>query len=144
MAKRVRWGRALLNGFVVCLVGSAMYMLPGFAYGVQRASELGPPTSTTSAVGRQIGSEIAFLWEGDWRLLALAIDIVTGLLVLWRARVVAMGAGQSRWLNGLLVGLVPALLWMPFIFLGGPVLAQVLTLAAYLAAGTVGGLLARA
>ena len=143
MMKEVRWRRALLNGFIVCIIGAAMYMLPSWGHGFRRGFELGPTAADPSAVNVQIYEEISALWRGDWLWLAVLIDVITGLLILWRARAVAMNSGPSRWINGLVVGAVPVALWLPFTFFGGAELMDVVSFLIYLGAGVAGGLLAR-
>ena len=70
--------------------------------------------------------------------------LIVALLILWRGRAVAMGTGESRWVNGLVVGATAAVFSLVFVLCGGFDLSTLVTIAVYLVAGVAGGLLARA
>jgi hypothetical protein len=65
------------------------------------------------------------------------------VITLWRAWAVANGTWHMRWLNGLIVGAVPAVLSLLLGFCGGYDVLDLVTIGVYLGAGVAGGLLAR-
>ena len=91
----------------------------------------------------RISQEVAALYTGNWLLIG-ALILIAALIILWRARAVAMGTGPSRWINGLVVGATAAVLSLVFVLCGGLGLDTVVTIVVYLGAGVVGGWLARA
>jgi putative membrane protein (TIGR04086 family) len=137
----IRWGKALLNGLLAWFLGFVLYMIPSFVYGTWLGFRLGREAQDPSALGRQISEQIASVYAENWVITALLIVVIV-LLVLWRARVVAKGTGQRRWVNGLIVGAVPAALSLLFVACGGFGWLDVISMAIYLAAGAIGGLLA--
>lgn len=137
----VRWGRALLNGLFVWLISLVVFMLPGFLYAFWFGAQLGPEAQDYAALSQQISQEISAMYEqSPWLIVALIV--IVALLVFWRARAVARGTWRMRWLNGLLVGAVPAVLSLLFILCGGPDLLDAVAVVVYLLAGLVAGLTA--
>ena len=140
---KVRGGKAILNGFIAWLIGFIIYMIPSFAYAFWLAFQMVPTTTDYTAMSARISQEVAALYTGNWLLIG-ALILIAALIILWRARAVAMGTGGSRWINGLVVGAVPAVLSLVFVLCGGLGLDTVVTIVVYLGAGVVGGWLARA
>ncbi len=140
--KKVRWGKAILNGFIAWLIAFAINMLVGIGYSVVVLGRLMPTAKDYTAMGEQIGREVAALFAGNW-LLSGALILIAALIIIWRARAVAMRTGKSRWINGLVVGATAALLSLVFVLCGEFGLDTVVTILVYLGSGVVGGLLAR-
>ncbi len=140
---KVRWGKAILNGFIAWLIGFVINMAVAIGYSFIVWGRLMPSATDYTAMGEQIGREVAALYAGNWLLIG-ALMLITALLILWRARAVAMRTGQSRWLNGLVVGATAAVLSLVLVLCGEFGLDTVVTIVVYLGAGVVGGLLARA
>jgi len=140
--EKVRWGKALLNGFVAWIIGVVIYMIPSFVYAAWLVFQLVPTMTDSTAISTEISQRIAAMYTGNWLLIG-ALVLIAALIILWRARAVATGTGQSRWINGLVVGAVAAVLSLVFVLCGGFDLSTVVTIVVYLGAGVVGGLLAR-
>ncbi|MGB2774831.1 MAG: hypothetical protein WBF31_21175, partial [Anaerolineae bacterium] len=111
-------GKALLNGLLAWFIGFALYMLPAFVVAFPLAFEMGPQKQGSAAISQQISQKIATLYAGSW-LLQVGLIVVVGLLVVWRAWVVAKGSEQRQLVSGLLVGAVPALLTPVLLAWGG-------------------------
>jgi len=138
----MRWDRALLNGLFVWLVSLVIYMIPAFAYAFMLAARLGRGAQDYAALGQQIRQQISGLYEGNWFLLG-GLLVIVAVLIFWRARVVARGTWNTRWLNGLIVGAVPAALSWLLVLCGGFDVMDIVTSVVYLGAGLLGGLAAR-
>ena len=138
----IRWGRAILNGFLAWLLGFILYMIPSFVKAFQLVFAGGPPTDASAVDGQAISAEIAEMYASSlW--LAIGFIVIIVLLVLWRARAVATGTGQSKITNGLVVGAVPALLTLVFLACGGFGVDSIVSMVLYLGAGALGGYLAK-
>ena len=138
----VRWGKALLNGLFVWLISLIIHMIPAFVFAFWRGAQLGSQSQDYGALSQQISQEISAMYAESWALIA-ALVVITAVLILWRARAVANGTWHMRWLNGLIVGAVPAVLSLSFVLCGGLGLMDAVTIAVYLVTGLVGGLSAR-
>jgi hypothetical protein len=138
----MRWDRALLNGLFVWLVSLVIYMVPAFAYAFMLAAQLGPGAQDYAALSQQISQQISDLYEGNWFLLG-GLLVIVAVLIFWRARVVARGTWNTRWLNGLIVGAIPAVLSWLFVLCGGFDVFDIVTSVVYLGVGLLGGLAAR-
>lgn len=138
----VRWGKAILNGLFVWLISLVIFMVPAFLYGTVLGAQLGPEMQDPAAVGQEISQRISELYAGSW-LLLLGLAVITAVLIFWRAQSVANGTWDKRWLNGLIVGAVPAVLSLLFVLCGGFDVWNVVNLVLYAAAGILGGLSAR-
>ena len=138
----VRWGKAILNGLFVWLISLVIFMVPAFLYGTVLGAQLGPGMQDPAAVGQEISQRISELYAGSW-LLLLGLAVITAVLIFWRAQSVANGTWDKRWLNGLIVGAVPAVLSLLFVLCGGFDVWNVVNLVLYAAAGILGGLSAR-
>ena len=138
----LRVGRALLNGLFVWLLSLAVYLVPVFAYVFARSMQLSPATADYGALGEQIAGEVSTIFAENW-LLVIALVAITAVLTLWRARAVAQGTWHLRWLNGLIVGIVPAVLSLLFTVCGGFDVLDAITIGVYVLMGLLGGLVAR-
>ncbi|MFZ1403306.1 MAG: hypothetical protein WAW03_09490 [Anaerolineae bacterium] len=136
-------GKALLNGLLAWFIGFALYMLPAFVVAFPLAFEMGPQKQGSAAISQQISQKIATLYAGSW-LLQVGLIVVVGLLVVWRAWVVAKGSEQRQLVSGLLVGAVPALLTPVLLAWGGFGWVDIVAMLVCLAAGVTGGYLAKA
>ena len=136
-------GKALLNGLLAWFIGFALYMLPAFVVAFRLAFEMGPRKQGSAAISQQISQKIATLYAGSW-LLQVGLIVVVGLLVVWRAWVVAKGSEQRQLVSGLLVGAVPALLTPVLLAWGGFGWVDIVAMLVCLAAGVTGGYLAKA
>lgn len=138
----LRVSRAVLNGLFVWLVSVAVAMVPAFLYSVWRGAALAPQTQDPAGAAGQIAREVADLYSGN-SLLVIGVVVITVVLIVWRASAVAKGSWHMRWANGLLVGAVPAVLSLVSVLCGGLSTLDLVTVGLYLAAGLVGGLIAR-
>ena len=138
----LRVGRALLNGLFVWLLSLAVYSVPAFAYAFARSMQLGPGAPDYGALGAQIAGEVSTIFAENW-LLVVALVAITAVLTLWRARAVARGTWHLRWLNGLIVGIVPAVLSLLFTVCGGFDMLGAISIGVYVLMGLLGGLVAR-
>lgn len=137
----VHWGRAISNGLFVWIISLIIFMMPGFVYSIWLGAQLGPQAQDYGALSQQISQEISTMY-GQNLWLVVALMVIIGVLIFWRARSVAKGTWSRRWLNGLIVGAVPAVLSLLFVLCGGPDLLDAATVVVYLAAGLLGGLTA--
>ncbi|MBU0493482.1 MAG: hypothetical protein KKA73_16460 [Chloroflexi bacterium] len=124
-------------------IGLVIYFIPSFVYAFWLAFQMAPTTTDYMSMSTRISQEIATIYSENWLLIG-ALMLIAALIILWRARAVAMGTGQSRWINGLVVGATAAVFSLVFVLCGGVDLSTVVTIVVYLGAGVVGGLLARA
>ena len=138
----IRWGKALLNGLFVWLISVALTMLPALVMGFTLGAQLGTQGGDPAATIQQISQQIAAMYTENWLLIA-GVVAITAVIALWRAWAVANGTWHMRWLNGLIVGAVPAVLSLGFGFCGGFDVLDIVTIGVYLVAGVAGGLLAR-
>jgi hypothetical protein len=138
----IRWGRAILNGLFVWLLSLIIFMLPAVLYATVLGAQLGPEMQDPAAVSQEISQRINAMYAGSW-LLIVGLIVATAVLVFWRAQAVANGTWHRRWLNGLIVGVVPAVLSLLFVLCGGFDVWDVVTLVVYVVAGVLGGLSAR-
>lgn len=138
----IRVGRAVLNGLFVWLISLAAYLVPAVAYVLVRSMQLAPTSPDYAALVEQIGQEVSAMFAENW-VLVVALVAITAVLTLWRARAVARGTWNARWLNGLIVGLVPAVLSLLFTICGGFDLLDTVTIGVYLLMGLLGGITAR-
>ena len=138
----IRWDRALLNGLFVWLLSVIIWAVPAvlFAYSLSVSGGPGAPDSATLL--SQFSGEIGRLY-GQNVLLIVGLIVITAVLVFWRARVVARGTWNLRWVNGLIVGAVPAVLSLSFVLCSGWSWLTAAAAAAHLIAGLLGGLAAR-
>ncbi|MBK9093321.1 MAG: hypothetical protein IPM84_11175 [Anaerolineae bacterium] len=104
---------------------------------------MGPQKQGSAAISQQISQKIATLYAGSW-LLQVGLIVVVGLLVVWRAWVVAKGSEQRQLVSGLIVGAVPAVLTPVLLAWGGFGWVDIVAMLVCLAAGVTGGYLAKA
>jgi hypothetical protein len=137
----MRWGRALLNGLFLWFISLVIYLMPGLLYAFWLGAQLGLEARDYGALSQRMGYEISTIYrENLW--LVVSLVVIIGVLILWRARRVAKGTWTMRWLNGLVVGAVPAVLSLLFALCGGLDQLNAITVVVYLAAGLVGGITA--
>lgn len=134
----VRWGKALLNGLLAWFIGFVAYMIPSFVYAAMLVGEMDLRNQDPTTTSQQISQKIADFYASNW-LLTAGLIVVIALLVFWRARTVAKGAGQRRWLNGLIVGAVPAALSLLFVLCGSFGLMDIVAVLVYLGVGALSG-----
>lgn len=138
----IRWGRGVLNGLFVWLLSLAVYLVPGLTYAFWLVTQQGPGDQDYGAISRQMSQDIPRLYQENW-LLLVGLIVITAVIIFWRARTVARGTWNMRWLNGLLVGVVPAVLSLLFGFCGGFDLIDAVMIGLYVVAGLLGGISAR-
>jgi hypothetical protein len=138
----VRVGRALLNGLFVWLISLVLYLLPAFLLAFWLGAQLGPGAQDYAALGQEISKRVSTMYTEQWVLTGGAI-LITAILILWRARAVSKGTWNMRWLNGLLVGLVPAVLSLLFALCGGFGIQHIVLVVVYLGAGLLAGVTAQ-
>ena len=138
----IRWDRALLNGLFVWLLTLVIWALPAVLYAYSLSATGSPDAPNYATLFTRLGGEVGVLYGQNW-LLMVALIIITAVLVFWRARVVARGTWNLRWVNGLIVGAVPAVLSLSFVLCGGWNWLTAAAAAAHLVAGLLGGLTAR-
>jgi hypothetical protein len=114
----VRWERALLNGLYVWLLSLVIWALPAVLYAYSLSTGGGSDAADSATLLARLGGAIGALYGQNW-LLIVALIVITSVLVFWRARVVARGTWNLRWVNGLIVGAVPAVLSLSFGLCGG-------------------------
>ena len=134
----LRWGRALANGLYALLLGFVLYMIPAFVVAFKMAFEMGPKGVPSAEISRQISRAIPTLYK-DSSWLGIGYTVVVALLVFWRARVVARGAGNNSVKLGLLVAAVPVLLSLVSFFARGMALSPLFDAVFLCAAGYIGG-----
>jgi hypothetical protein len=138
----IRWGRSVLNGLFVWLLSLAVYLVPGFTYGFWLVTQQDPGDQDYGALSRQMSQDIPRLYQENW-LLLVGLIVITAVIIFWRARAVARGTWNMRWLNGLLVGVVPAVLSLLFVLCGGFEVIDGVMIGLYVVAGLLGGISAR-
>ncbi len=86
--KPATWPRTILNSLTVWLAAFVVYMIPSFVVALRMGFELGPKSSDTAAVSRQIGETISGLYrESFWLPVLYAVAVI--VLVIWRG--IALG-----------------------------------------------------
>lgn len=138
---RILWIRALWNGFLALFLGFVLYMIPGLVLGFKMGFELGPKMKDSGEVGARISETISRMYQENIALM-IGYIVITGLLILWRSRVVSRGTGDRKLINGLLVGIIPAFLSLIFVFTRGISVISVVEIAAFIGMGVLGGTLA--
>lgn len=138
----IRWGKALLNGLLAWVIGFILYMIPSIIIAFRLVAEMGVQSQDPAAMSAGISERISNIYASSW-LLTVGLIVVTGLLVFWRARVVAKGSHKKAVVNGLVVGAVPAALTLAFLACGGFGWIDIVAMLVYLGAGAAGGALAR-
>jgi len=136
----MEWGKAIRNGLLSCLLGLLICLIPVVLAAFWLEAGAGRDLLTT---GRELTGKVGDLYRGNWPLIA-AILFISVVIVVWRAWAVANRTGPWRLANGLLVGLVPALLWLLFVLFGGFDPWLMAMAAVFILAGLMGGILARA
>lgn len=139
---KILWTRSILNGIVVLLAGFVLYLLPGLVLAFRMGFELGPKTKDTRETSARISSAVSQLYRDEiW--LTVGFIIITGILILWRANSVAKRTGDKRLINGLIVGAVPGLIGLSFVFSAGFNLIALLEMVVFLGMGVLGGYLVK-
>ncbi len=134
----LRWFKALLNGLLALILGFALYMIPSLVVAFRMGFELGQGGVESAEIGRQISQHISSLYrESLW--LHIGYTVVVGLLIFWRARVVAKGTGKNRIPHGLLVSSVAVVVTVLSAILTQVELSSVINLVVFCMAGYVGG-----
>jgi hypothetical protein len=139
-SNRILWIRALWNGFLALILGFVLYMIPGIIIGLKMGFDLGPKMKDSPEVTTQISETISKMYQENVMLMAGYI-ISTCLLILWRARVVTKGTGDKKLINGFLVGFIPALLGLLFIFTKGFNLISLVEIIVFIGSGLLGSTL---
>jgi hypothetical protein len=138
---RIVWIKALWNGFLALILSFVLYMIPGLILGFKMGFELGSKMKDSGEMSARISETISRMYQENI-VLMVGYIVITGLLILWRARVVSRGTVDRRLINGLLVGIVPAFLSLIFVFTRGISVISVIEIAAFIGMGILGGTLA--
>lgn len=139
---QIRWSKSILNGIVVLVVGFILYLIPGLVLAFRMGFDLGPKVKNSQEVSTKIGHAVSQLYSDEiW--FTIAFIIITGLLVLWRSSSVAKGTGNKKLINGLIVGAVPALIGLSFVFSAGFSLIALLEIIVFIGFGLWGGYLSK-
>lgn len=140
LSNRILWIKALWNSFFALLIGFAVYMLPGLIVGLKMGFELGPKMKNSPEVSAQISETISGMYQENILLIVGSI-IVTGLVILWRSRIVSRGTGDKKLINGFLVGFFPSFIGLLYIFISGFNIISVLGIVLFIGLGLLGGIL---
>lgn len=140
LSNRILWIKALWNSFLALLIGFAVYMLPGLIVSFKMGFELGPKMKNSSEVSAQISETISVMYQKN-KLLIVGYIIVTGLVILWRSRIVSRGTGDKKLINGFLVGFFPSFIGLLYIFIRGFNIISVVEIVLFIGLGLLGGIL---
>ena len=132
--------KALWNSFLALLIGFVVYMLPGLIVGFKMGFELGPKTENNSEVGARISATVSKIYQENVIFIVVSI-IVTGLAILWRSKIVSRGTGDKKLINGILVGLVPSLIGLLYIFMRGFNIISVAGVLIFTGSGLLGAII---
>jgi energy-coupling factor transporter transmembrane protein EcfT len=139
-SNRILWMRTLWNGFLALILGIVLYMIPGIIIAFKMGFDLGPKLKNSQEVTTQISETISKMYQEN-AILTAGYIISTCLLILWRARVVTKGTGDKKLINGFLVGFIPALLGLLFIFTKGFNLISLVEIIVFIGSGLLGSTL---
>jgi len=135
----MEWGKAIRNGLFAWLLSLLIFLAPVLVLALSLAEG---QDRDLLGVGREVAEQVGALYAGNWLLIG-ALVFISAVIITWLARAVANWSGPWRLANGLLVGVVPAALWLALGLLGGFELRLAVIAAVYAAAGLLGGMLAR-
>ena len=136
---KILWIKALWNSFLALIIGFVFYMLPGLIVGFKMGFELGPKMKDSPELSAQISETISGMYrENIW--LTIGYILVTGLLIFWRSRKVSKGTGDKKYINGLIVGFLPAFIGLLYIFMRGFSLHSVAVIVVFLGLGLLGSI----
>ncbi|MBK7256833.1 MAG: hypothetical protein IPI01_03240 [Ignavibacteriae bacterium] len=141
--ERFRPLRALLNGLVAVLLGWIIFLIPAFTIAISIGFDLGPQGVEQAEISRVISNRISELYRGSL-LVQLGGTLIVALLVYWRARVCASGAGAHAVRTGLVVAVVPVIWDLISTAMTGAGIVAFLMPLGYVAAGYFGGAAKRA
>ncbi len=102
--------------------------------------ELGPKMKDSGEVSARISEAISEMYHENIILTAGYI-VLTGLLILWRSRLVSKGTGDKKLINGFLVGVIPALMGLIFIFTRGLNIISLIEIVTFIGLGLLGSTL---
>ncbi len=103
----ILWGKALWKSFLALIIGFLFYMLPGLIVGFMMGIELGPKMKDSPEMSSKISETVSLMYqENIW--INMGIIVLTSLLIFWYSRKVTKGTGDKKYINGLIVGSVPA------------------------------------
>ncbi|MFZ0453887.1 MAG: hypothetical protein WAM24_09035 [Ignavibacteriaceae bacterium] len=103
----ILWGKALWKSFLALIIGFLFYMLPGLIVGFIMGIELGPKMKDSPEMSSKISETVSLMYqENIW--INMGIIVLTSLLIFWYSRKVTKGTGDKKYINGLIVGSVPA------------------------------------
>jgi len=135
---RVLWFKALLNSFLVWVLGFIIFLIPGLVVATKMGFELGPKIKDSEAVSAQISTAISEMYSSSLLLLGFYAGLFC-VLIFWRAWAVAKGTGSKAMINGLLVGSIPVVTSLIFAGVGGIDIFSVMEILFFLGAGAAGG-----
>jgi hypothetical protein len=135
---KILWVKAILNGFLVFLIGFIIYMIPSFVVAFKIAFKLGPTLQDPALISSQISQAISVMYENNWYLTSGFI-VITSILIFWRAYAISRNTWDKSVVNGLIVGAVPALFTLLFLLFHGIDPGSIIEIILFLAAGAAAG-----
>lgn len=115
---KILWIKTLSNSLFALITGFVIYMLPGLIVGFKMGSELGPKMKDSSVLSAQISKTVSLMYsENLW--LTIGYILLTSLLIFWRSLKVSRGTGDKKYINGLMVGSLPVVIALLYIFMMG-------------------------
>ena len=137
--RRPSWWRDALSGSIAWVIAFAVYMIPAFVVAIPMGIDLGPKLHNNAEVSRQISQAVSDLYRVNLYIRFGYIAVI-GIVVFWRAWIVAGRSVERTTLHGAIIGSVAAIMVAVQMAAYGAGMHMVIPAIVSIAAGIFGGM----